>query len=306
MKTIILRGFLCVTCLSLVGYFFLASRSSSRIYNTYPPVCQHIGQIWTSPIDGLEMVCVPAGSFIMGAAQDDAAAGEDEKPQHSVFVNAFWVDRFEVTNEAYDRCMAEDACHPEIYERSAITYIPYSIHPDFRQHPALVYLSKDAQDYCRWAGKRLPTEAEWEKAARGSDGRLYPWGNTLDCGQANYYICDHLPPESPQNPRCGYSSYCHTAKVDEYPEGASPYGAFNMAGNVWEWVSDRYSPEYYAMSPYMNPVGPDTGKYLIRKGGGCTSLAVDLRVTNRASGKGEHYYDGQMGFRCAVDAPSPP
>lgn len=299
-----LNFLLAIGTLSLVyGLSLIPLRQTDRPFKDLPE-CLHIGQTWLSPVDGEELVCVPAGSFLMGASDSDTEAGEDEKPQHRVYLNAFWLDRTEVSNADYARCMAAGVCHPRIYETSAITYVPYSVHPDYQQHPALIYYSEDAAAYCQWAGRRLPTEAEWEKAARGTDGRLYPWGNELDCAHANYYICNHIPEYDPRGPRCGYSSYCRTARVDDYPAGASPYGALNMVGNVWEWVVDYYSPDYYASSPFMNPHGPQTGKFAIRRGGGATSLAVDLRLTTRASGKGEHYYDGQMGFRCAIDSRS--
>jgi formylglycine-generating enzyme required for sulfatase activity len=268
-------------------------------------VCVHNGQTRVSPVDGTVQVCVPGGTFLMGAGNSDPLAGDDEKPAHTVNLSSFWIDKTEITNAQYLRCMTAGACNPQIYETTALTYIPYSVHPDYRDHPALIYIYEDAADYCRWAGRRVPTEAEWEKAARGTDGRMYPWGNDLDCGHADYYICNHVPDYDPKGPRCGYSSYCRTARVNEYPAGASPYGVLNMSGNVWEWVSDYYSPDYYAKSPPVNPTGPATGEFHTRRGGGATSLAADLRVTVRASGKGEHYYDGQMGFRCAANETLP-
>lgn len=287
---------------SLIFSFTMVSKIHADRLASDLPDCLRIGQTWTSPVDGTNLVCVPAGTFYMGASVADGRAGEDEKPQHRVYLDTFWLDRTEVSNSSYARCMAAGACRPKIYETTALTYIPYSVHPDWQEYPALIYYAEDAAAYCQWAGRRLPTEAEWEKAARGTDARLYPWGNELDCDHANYYICNHAPEYYPLGPRCGYSSYCRTAPVDDYPAGASPYGALNMSGNVWEWVSDFYSPDYYTSSPNKNPRGPQIGEFAIRRGGGATSLAVDLRVTTRASGKAEHYYDGQMGFRCAVSS----
>lgn len=265
------------------------------------PVCTEIGQTWTSPADGAILVCIPAGEFLMGAAETDTQADDDEKPQHQVYLDAFWIDRTEVTNTNFAKCMAEGACRPEVYEVSAMTYTPYSVHPDYQDFPVLLYEADVAATYYEWAGRRLPTEAEWEKAARGTDGRTYPWGNTeLDCTKASYLGCENtLKLYDETGPRCGYSRYCRTTRVDDYPTGASPYGALNMVGNVWEWVADWYSPTYYTDSPARNPSGPDEGEFRVRRGGGTKSLTADLRVISRASGQGHHYFDGQMGFRCA-------
>ena len=242
----------------------------------------------------------------MGAANNDLDARDDEKPQHRVYLDAFWIDRTEVTNANFAQCMADGVCRPEVYEVSARTYVPYAVHPAYQDFPALLYEADVAAAYCRWAGRRLPTEAEWEKAARGTDGRTYPWGNELDCAKANYFGCDHpLKTAEATGPRCGYSSHCETTRVDDYLAGASPYGVLNMAGNVWEWVADWYSPTYYANSPTNNPTGPDKGDFKVRRGGGSKSLAQDLRITARASGSPHHYFDGQMGFRCAVSALAP-
>ncbi len=190
------------------------------------------------------------------------------------------------------------------YELSATTYTPYAIHPDYQDYPALLYEADVAAAYCRWPRRRLPTEAEWEKAARGTDGRYYPWGNELDCTKASYYDCDTTS-NNVTAPRCGNSAHCRTTRVDDYLAGASPYGVLNMAGNVWEWVADWYSPEYYSNSPTNNPTGPDAGEYNVRRGGGTKSLPQDLRVTSRASGSPQHYFDDQMVFRCAVSVFTP-
>lgn len=274
----------------------------------FGPPCTKIGQIWTSPVDGITLVCVPAGEFLMGAADTDPQARDDEKPQHRVYLDAFWIDRTEVTNVNFAKCLTGDVCHPQVYEVTALTYTPYAVHPAYRDYPALLYEADAAADYCRWADRRLPTEAEWEKAARSPDGRLYPWGNELDCSRAIYFDCDPGATQTnhnPSDPGCGYSSRCRTTRVDDYPAGASLYGALNMAGNVWEWVADWYSPDYYADSPANNPTGPDMGEFKVRRGGGCTSLPQDLRVTARVSGEPHHHFDGQMGFRCAISAAKP-
>ena len=271
------------------------------------PPCTTIGQTWTSPTDGMTLICVPAGEFLMGAASDDVLARDDEKPQHRVYLDAYWLDRTEVTNAEFAQCMAAGACQPKVYDDTdAKTYIPYTIHPDYQGYPALLYEYEAVAAYCQWAGRRLPTEAEWEKAARGTDGRRFPWGNEIDCSYATYYDCTVNSGQLDENhtgPRCGEQSYtCRTAQVDTHPTGASPYGALNMAGNVWEWVADWYAPDYYAVSPTNNPTGPAAGAYRVRRGGGAKSLASDLRATARAGDSVGHFFDGQIGFRCALSA----
>ena len=280
--------------------------SSKPVAGAEPgPECSKINQNWTSPIDGEVLLCVPAGEFSMGASETDSQANADEKPKHTILLDAFWIDRTEVTNANFAKCLADDACHPKIYDQSALTYIPYAVHPDFQNFPALVYEADAAADYCQWAGRRLPTEAEWEKAARGTNGRIYPWGDDLNCSKANYLGCDNASKFDSKGPRCGSSGYCRTSRVDDFPLGASPYGVLNMAGNVWEWVGDWYSKDYYANSPTHNPSGPKDGEFKVRRGGGNSSISSDLRVTSRASGQGDHYFDGQMGFRCAISASTP-
>jgi eukaryotic-like serine/threonine-protein kinase len=267
------------------------------------PACTTIGQTWTSPVDGTTLVCVPAGEFSMGAANDDPLAHADEKPQHQVYLDAYWIDRTEVTNASFAKCLAAGTCRPKVYDTETKTYVAYAVHPDYQNYPAFLYEDEAAAAYCQWAGRRLPTEAEWEKAARGTDERLFPWGDEIDCSHAAYLDCSMNAAQSTDTrngPGCGYSAFCHTTPVTAHPTGASPYGALNMAGNVWEWVADWYAADYYAVSPTHNPTGPARGEYRVRRGGGNKSAEQDVRVTARAGGSVSHFFDGQIGFRCAL------
>lgn len=171
------------------------------------------------------MVSVPAGEFLMGCNEEDDSecTEDDEKPQRKVNVPAFRIDRTEVTVEAYRRCFDAKRCSvPDTKGRGSCNWD----RAGYEKHPINCIDWNQAEAFCAWAGKRLPTEAEWEKAARGTDGRVYPWGATWDITRANVY-------ES-------YDGYKDTAPVGSFPAGASPYGALDMAGNVWEWTADWY------------------------------------------------------------------
>lgn len=196
------------------------------------------------------MVFVPAGTFPMGVSKPQP---DDEGPQHDVYLEAFWIDRYEVTNAQYRRCVVADAC-PEPKD------LRYYQDPAYADHPVVYVTWYDARDYCHWAGKRLPTEAEWEKAARGSDGRLYPWGDKL---RRDWLNADNRVGE--------------TSPVGSYPAGASPYGAYDMAGNVWEWVSDWYGP--YPGSTVQSDLFGE--KYKVVRGGSWNHPAQDARVDHR-------------------------
>jgi len=195
--------------------------------------------ISTSSVDGIPMVYVPDGPFQMGSVHF-----EDTQPVHTVTLDAFWIDQTEVTNGMYLRCAQARGCqHPVI--GSSLTHRVYYTDPEFQDYPVVYITWEMANTYCTWAGRRLPTEAEWEKAARGTDARTYPWGEGLDCTRANYGLCTG-----------------DTTQVGSYPSGASPYGALDMAGNVREWVADWYQADYYQSlgENTSNPLGPNTGE----------------------------------------------
>jgi serine/threonine-protein kinase len=194
------------------------------------------GATTISSIDQMVQVYVPAGEFTMG--HDSGAP--DQQPAHSVYLDSFWIDRSEVTNALYALCEGAGGCTRPLETRS-ITRPDYYGNAQFANYPVLFVNWNQAQAYCSWAGRRLPTEAEWEKAARGADGRLYPWGSDL--------------PDA-QRLNSALSGVGDTVAVGQYPGGASPYGALDMAGNAWEWVADWYDPNYYTESPKENPTGP--------------------------------------------------
>jgi formylglycine-generating enzyme required for sulfatase activity len=249
--------------------------------------------------DESEMVYVPAGEFLMGFSESDVEAiraispeaefsVEGEKPQHKVFLNAFYIDKYEVTNARYQKCVKAGACN----EPSDTTYYGKA---DYVQHPVVYVSWYGANAYCRWAGKRLPSEAEWEKAARGDEERTWPWGNTFDENRVNF--CDKNCPEWWKHVSVD-DGYALTAPVGSYPEGSSLYGALDMAGNVWEWVADWYDPNYYSQSPYRNPPGPDSGSEKIVRGGSWLNGFTDIRAGYRYELAPTHQ-GKDLGFRCA-------
>ena len=249
------------------------------ITNT-PSATLEIGNTLTSPQDGMVMVYVPGGEFTMGLTDD-----EEDNPAHKVTLGPFWIDQTEVTNAMYAKCHEEGACDAP-WSVAAGTIANYYGNPNYADFPVIYVSWNDARDYCTWAERRLPTEAEWEKAARGTDERIYPWG-------------DNVPTTDLAN-HGGLVG--NTTAVFEYPDGASPYGALNMAGNVWEWVADYYDPTYYTKSRSSNPTGPIAGDNRVMRGGSWRDIKETIRVIHRY---GNYPLDtsSSLGFRCAMSIP---
>jgi formylglycine-generating enzyme len=231
--------------------------------------------------DAVSMVTIPAGAFLMGNPEGKGRA--DERPQRSVYLDEFAIDQVEVTNERYMAFVTSTGHRtpPNPYGTGSLQSIK-----GIEQLPVVQTTWYDAKAYCSWAKKRLPTEAEWEKAARGTDGRLYPWGN-----------------EPPTAKRANFDREWedeHTlSAVGSLPDGDSPYGVKDMAGNAREWVSDWYDAEYYQHAPNRNPQGPDK-KGVVRsiRGGSWHSPASDITTSARGRG-GFALQTHGTGFRCA-------
>jgi formylglycine-generating enzyme required for sulfatase activity len=223
------------------------------------------------------MVFVPAGEFVMGSEFGEF----DEEPRHMVYLDAFYIDRYEVTNEQYAQCVEAGEC-----QRQNVARIEELMGP---KQPAVAVGWFNAVAFCEYAGKRLPTEAEWEKAARGTDERRYPWGDEWLPDQVNMHHDE--------------DGFAWTAPVGSFPKNVSPYGAYDMAGNAWEWTQDWWSRRYYRESPRENPKGPKTGVTRVMRGGSWMyDVPFFVGAANRSPGK-PLVRKRYVGFRCAKDAP---
>jgi eukaryotic-like serine/threonine-protein kinase len=246
--------------------------------------------------EGLAMRLVPAGEFTMGGDADAALAEcqkyrsdcqrdffTDEEPQHQVYLDAFYVDIYEVTNAAYKLCVNAGACSPprQIGSYARTSYYGNS---QFDNYPVILVDWVQANAYCEWRGGSLPTEAQWEKAARGTDGRTYPWGEGIDCTKANYWAMEG-------------GCVGDTSEAGSYESGKSPNGIYDLAGNVWEWVADWYESDYYANSPSSNPLGPDSGDQRVLRGGAWHGYANN-QVASFRNKKTPDQTGNVIGFRC--------
>jgi formylglycine-generating enzyme required for sulfatase activity len=250
---------------------------------TYP-----IGEPLTSPVDGMLQLYIPDGQFEMGMNSGNPDAG----PIHPVRLDGYWIDSTEVTNAMFASFLNANGNQQEggtewLNPREALVQVfdndgVWQVKAGYEDHPIVGVSWFGAKAYCEWTGRRLPSEAEWEYAARGTDGRRFPWGDdNLSCDKARFGGCGK-----------------GTVPVGSYSEGASPFGVLDMAGNVAEWVNDRYGDNYYQNSPVENPQGPLRGYYRVVRGGFWNSTYIQLRMMHRAWA-GADTRDSSIGFRCA-------
>ena len=267
---------------------------------------------------GVTMALIPAGDFTMGnsidqvlaecrnlfpASADTNCKAEyylDETPAHPVQVSAFYMDKHEVTNELYKACVNAGICKPPAQSASA-THTAYYGNPEFDHYPVIWVDWNMAKAYCEWRGARLPTEAEWEKAARGDTGQNYPWGSRFEGAKAN--ACD-INCQTDYADKSFNDGFAEIAPADAFENGASPFGVTNLAGNVSEWVADWYMEPYYVQpgSGGPNPLGPQTGEQRVIRGGSWFRYPINLRTVTRSS-REPTYTANDVGFRCVMPAP---
>ena len=254
---------------------------------------------------GIEMVMIPAGTFIMGAEHENALADADEKPTHEVYLDTFWIDKTEISYQMYADFLNDqdkDQTRGYINVSDSALYLKngvWLVDDDFADLPAVHVTWIGADAYCTWSGRRLPSEAEWEKAARGNTSNIYPSGDSINCENANFADCGGK-----------------AQPIEHLSGDLSPYGVQGMTGNVWEWVSDWYDVDYYKRPAlYQTPFGPDHSFYrtnrlsealggVVIRGGSYLDQALTLRVTNRAFAQ-KNGSSAIIGFRCVLSPNSP-
>lgn len=230
-------------------------------------------------LDLIPMIRIPAGEFTRG----NLYGFPDERAEQTLFIDEFYLDQYEVTNRQYAECVRAGRCNLPQLPRS-VNFANYYAATEFGNFPVIWVTWNDASNYCAFRGKRLPTEAEWEKAARGSSNSLYPWGNEEPSSETNF----------------NYATEDVTA-VGSFPLDLSGYGVYDMGGNVREWVSDWYQWDYYLNAPQNNPIGPNEGVTKVLRGGSWNDIAIYVRATSRKNFLPESY-DSNLGFRCATSA----
>jgi formylglycine-generating enzyme required for sulfatase activity len=231
--------------------------------------------------EGREMALIPEGPFPRGSR---VLGGPDERPVNDVILAAFYMDLYEVTTEEYMRFISETNHKPP----EIMVFFDDIAKLTGPRQPVVGVDWKDAMAYCKWAGKRLPTEAEWEKAAHGTSSMDWPWGPEFIKWYANVNGDD--------------DGYRYTAPVGSFEQGRSPYGLYDMAGNASEWVSDWYGPTYYKDGFITRPTGPDFGDLRVHRGGSWNDHMADSRSSKRYA-VFPYRRDATVGFRCALDAP---
>jgi formylglycine-generating enzyme required for sulfatase activity len=261
-----------------------------------PPMDAALGDVWVRPVDEMAMVYVQGGTFMMGSNKErDPNADDDELPQHAVTLDSFWMDQTEVTNQQFSQFLNELGNRTEGDvnwinlgdPKGAIKCIAGTCRPkpEYVEHPVSMVSWHGAAAYCEWVGGRLPTEAEWEYAARGTEGRVYPWGDEFTCDGGNmrdeYTGCQ--------------DGYENTAPVGQFPNGASWCGALDMAGNVWEWCLDWRGE--YTREKKLNPLGMLTGESKVVRGSWCSRVLKDGRTAHRDS-RMPATRESFIGFRC--------
>jgi formylglycine-generating enzyme required for sulfatase activity len=293
----IAAGTVAVAAIVVAGVLILRTLSTAPPTPRSMPTDLKAGAVWEWS-DGSAMVYVPAGAFWMGSEEDSPEANPNEMPPHPVSLDAFWIDRTEVTNAQYERCVKDEGCDPPA-ERATHVYGDYYGESQYDDYPVVQVDWGQARAYCAWAGKRLPSEAEWEKAARGTDRRIYPWGNEFDGNLANF--CDGLCTFDHRD-RAWNDGYVSIAPVGSYEGGASPYGALDMAGNVHEWTSSLDWPyPYNARDGREDPDG--AGPRVVRGGSFGAGWPGVRTASKEARPPAEIGVD--VGFRCIQPAAEP-
>jgi len=284
---------------------YTATQSPTPTVTGTPTPVRPVGSFQINDADGMKLFYIPQDAFMMGWEETDS----EEIQAHKVYLDGYWIDETEVTNEMYARFLNEVGnivvegelfayLEQDEYDQLYIEDGIWMALEGYEKHPVAQVTWFGAEAYCEWAGRRLPTEAEWEKAAKGLSGFLYPWGESPAAGNllnfADLNTTARFADESIDD------GFAETAPVGSYPDGASEYGLLDMAGNVKEWVADWYDKNYYANSPAKNPQGPENGELRVLRGGGWYDSLLNSSTVHRMYQK-PVYHKPFIGFRCASD-----